>query len=494
MFRKKLNPNQQTTTKICIFVQDRDFSILMGKFHNERRWYYNHGVELKFDDYYYTPMDVGKFITITRHNTAWNIGMRNMQRYWCEEGMKAVQLHRSNIDKNNKNLAYERKEYATSPKRFFRKKNNTSRYPAISSYQKLKIKNGMIKIYGYKLDLKTHEFDGMECLSYQIIDTTEKITKYTKPSDRTFSIHLQFPIDPKIRTEGSIVANDIGVINMMAVADSDTKTTEMVKMPQEMKRKEKDEIAELLSKRSKCKKNGRRYQQYTNKISKLLGKLFCQKQDYIRKVIHELLKDCKEVYIEDLDIQDMLRKIKEQVTLPDEKRKYKYGKALRRAINNSWMGYIKAWIIIYCKKNGIKCVKVDPAYTSQTCHQCGKCDKNSRNKEKYSCTNKECGLNYHADHNAAIEILTDKGTTNMPVPAAGIVVCKQKDSTNIRKSVWKARTKPIYFSDKGSSWKPPNNSSLKHFGDSVGVNQHATAVRKKPGRCESIIFMSVPGV
>ena len=35
------------------------------------------------------------------------------------------------------------------------------------------------------------------------------------------------------------------------------------------------------------------------------------------------------------------------------------------------------------------------------------------------------------------------------------------------------------FSDKGSSWEPPNNSSLKHFGDSVGVNQRATAVTKK---------------
>ena len=479
MFRKKLNPNRLTTTKMFAFVQDRDFSILMGKFHNERRWYYNNGVEFKFYHSNYTSMDLGKLVTIIRHITGWNVGYRDMQRSWAGEGLKTIQLHRSNVDKNNENPAYKRKEYDTSPKRFFNKKNDNCRYPAVSSYQKLKIINGTIDICGYKLDLKTREFDGMTCISYQIVDTTEKITKYTKPENRTYRIHLQFPIDPKIKTEGSIIGDDIGVINMMAVADSDTKITKSVKMPQEIKRKENDEISKLLSKRSKCKKNGRRYQQYTNKIAKLLGKLFYQKQDYIRKVIHELLKDCKKVYIEDLDIQAMLRKIKEQVTLPDEKRKYRYGKALRRAINNAWMGYIKAWIIIYCKKNGIKCVKVDPAYTSQTCHQCGKCDKNSRNKEKYSCTNEQCKLNYHADQNASIEVLTNKGTINMPVPAAGIVVCKQKDITNIRKSVWKARTKPIYFSDKGSSWEPPNNSSLKHFGDSIGVNQHAIAVRKK---------------
>ena len=479
MFKKKLNPNQLTTTKIFNIIQDKKFSKFMFKLHNERKWYCNHGVKLKFDNYYYTPMDLGKLVTIIRSIIDWNVGLRNMQRSWCEEGLKAVQLHRSNIDKNNENPAYKRKEYATSPKRFFKKKNDKGIYPAVSSYQQLKIIKGTINICSHKLDLKTREFDGMTCLSYQIVDTTEKITKYTKPENRTYKIHLQFPITPKIRTEGNIVANDIGVINTMSIADSDTKITKSVKIPQYMKLTKNDEISELLSKRSKCKKNGRRYQQYTNKISKLLGKLFCQKQDYIRKVIHELLKDCKEVYIEDLDIQDMLRKIKEQVTLPDEKRKYRYGKALRRAINNSWMGYIKAWIIIYCKKNGIKCVKVDPAYTSQTCHQCGKCDKNSRNKEKYSCTNEQCKLNYHADHNAAIEIFTDKGTTNIPVPAAGIVVCKQKGITSVRKSVWKARTTPIYFSDKGSSWEPPNNSSLKHFGDSTGVNQHATAVTKK---------------
>ena len=37
MFKKKLNPNQLTTTKMFAFVQDCDFSILMGKFHNEHR-------------------------------------------------------------------------------------------------------------------------------------------------------------------------------------------------------------------------------------------------------------------------------------------------------------------------------------------------------------------------------------------------------------------------------------------------------------------------
>ena len=119
----------------------------MGKFHNERRWYYNNGVEFKFYHSNYAPMDIGKLVTIIRHITDWNVGYHDMQRSWAGEGLKAIQLHRSNIDKNSKNPAYKRKEYASSPGRFFKKKNDNCKYPAVSSYQKLKIIKDTIDIY-----------------------------------------------------------------------------------------------------------------------------------------------------------------------------------------------------------------------------------------------------------------------------------------------------------------------------------------------------------
>ena len=118
---------------------------------------------------------------------------------------------------------------------------------------------------------------------------------------------------------------------------------------------------------------------------------------------------------------------------------------------------------------------------------------------------KECNLHYHADQNATIEILTLRGTINRHVPAAGTVVNKQKEranvckdarnmdvvndvhQTDVRQSIWTARTTPIFFSDCGSIWEPPAHSSLKRFENSgkSGVDQIATAVRKKPCRLQS---------
>lgn len=52
--------------------------------------------------------------------------------------------------------------------------------------------------------------------------------------------------------------------------------------------------------------------------------------------------------------------------------------------------------------NGVHLIKVNPAYTSQTCSNCGTVDKNSRNGEKYLC--QHCKYEIDADINAAINI------------------------------------------------------------------------------------------
>ena len=51
---------------------------------------------------------------------------------------------------------------------------------------------------------------------------------------------------------------------------------------------------------------------------------------------------------------------------------------------------------------GFELIKVNPAYTSQTCSRCGVVKKENRNGESYSCS---CGLKMDADLNASINIL-----------------------------------------------------------------------------------------
>lgn len=62
---------------------------------------------------------------------------------------------------------------------------------------------------------------------------------------------------------------------------------------------------------------------------------------------------------------------------------------------------------------GIKVVYVNPAYTSQTCHVCGK--KGDRTeRDTFICLNTECscyGKSQDADMNAAINIARSKNVT-----------------------------------------------------------------------------------
>ena len=56
-------------------------------------------------------------------------------------------------------------------------------------------------------------------------------------------------------------------------------------------------------------------------------------------------------------------------------------------------------------------VHVDPAYTSQTCCECGHVDKNNRvDQALFICRN--CGVVAHADRNASHNIATRRSVWN----------------------------------------------------------------------------------
>ena len=58
-------------------------------------------------------------------------------------------------------------------------------------------------------------------LSFQIIETTKKITRQTMPKDRTYRIHFQFEYVPKPNCNSKTIGIDLGARNMMGIADED---------------------------------------------------------------------------------------------------------------------------------------------------------------------------------------------------------------------------------------------------------------------------------
>ncbi len=80
-------------------------------------------------------------------------------------------------------------------------------------------------------------------------------------------------------------------------------------------------------------------------------------------------------------------------------------------INNKIMSKIQRWSYpkVYARLNllaeeeGFFIKQVNPAYTSQTCSECGNIDKESRKGEVYLCSS--CKIEIDADYNAAVNIL-----------------------------------------------------------------------------------------
>ncbi len=107
------------------------------------------------------------------------------------------------------------------------------------------------------------------------------------------------------------------------------------------------------------------------------------------------------VVLEDLDTQAMTQSAKGTVEKPGTNVKAKSG--LNREILASGWGRLERNLDY---KAGLV-VKVDPAYTSQTCAVCGHADKENRKTQAtFKCT--ACGHTANADRNAAVNIL-DRG-------------------------------------------------------------------------------------
>lgn len=89
----------------------------------------------------------------------------------------------------------------------------------------------------------------------------------------------------------------------------------------------------------------------------------------------------------------------ECITLEDLSKIYDTGKAPQRLLRRWAYHELQKMIEYKAKENGINTVIVDAQYVSQTCSQCGHCEKKNRvSRVKFVC--KKCGAKLHAEFNA----------------------------------------------------------------------------------------------
>ena len=171
---------------------------------------------------------------------------------------------------------------------------------------------------------------------------------------------------PVVKTEGTTLGIDIGLKKLMSTSEGEFLGKNIEAKIKKLKRRVR---------------NSHSYKQTLSEI-----------KDYIGQQVNKLnLTDVSTVVVEDLDVQQMVRK--------DRK---KSSREFRRTLGNWNTRLLFGRLSGHCEENRVFFTSVEPEYTSQTCSSCRTVCKESRKGERYEC--KHCGASLDADYNAAINI------------------------------------------------------------------------------------------
>ena len=144
-------------------------------------------------------------------------------------------------------------------------------------------------------------------------------------------------------------------------------------------------------------KGSNRRKDTRKKLAKVSRKIANIRRNWIHQTTKEIAGRCGTVIVEDLKVKNMTASARGTIENPGKNVKQKSG--LNRAIQDTALGQIRRNLEYKCGR----LIEVNPAYTSQTCSECGHTDKENRKTQaRFQCVS--CGFASNADTNAAMNI------------------------------------------------------------------------------------------
>lgn len=142
---------------------------------------------------------------------------------------------------------------------------------------------------------------------------------------------------------------------------------------------------------SRRKRGSARYTRQRRAVARLKAKVARVRQDWQHKATTGISRQFGIVVLEALNTHGMT------AAGPNKR-------GLNRSILNVGWHTIETMLAYKLEEHGGTLLKINPAYTSQTCSACGTIDRGSRESQaRFACLH--CGHEMNADHNAAINIL-----------------------------------------------------------------------------------------
>jgi len=176
------------------------------------------------------------------------------------------------------------------------------------------------------------------------------------------------------------VGLDVGIENF--IYDSDGNVVENNRFLKQSARRLKKQQRTL----SRRKKGSKRRNKARVQVAKTHERIANQRKDFTHKTSRRYVERYQRIYVEDLQIKNMVR-----------------NKHLSKSIADASWGQFFGFLGYKAEEAGRQLIKVRPHNTSQTCSVCGTRYQISLSTRTFECPN--CGLVLNRDANAALNIL-----------------------------------------------------------------------------------------
>ena len=221
------------------------------------------------------------------------------------------------------------------------------------------------------------------------------------------------------------VGCDIGVAHFLTTSDG-----EMIENPKWFQThfRELRVLQRSVARKVKGSNNRRRA---VGKLQKLHTKIRRKRSDHHHKLSTKLVKENQLIApgrraVEDLKLRNMTRSVKGTIEVPGKNVAQKRG--LNRLLVDLGAGSFFSLLEYKSEYYGRDFVKVNPAYTSQTCNRCGhQSSENRKTQSQFACV--KCGYAANADVNAAQNILGRAGLVSANV--GGLAPCVGQESARV---------------------------------------------------------------
>ena len=243
---------------------------------------------------------------------------------------------------------------------------------------------------------------------------------YRITRDRAGRWHLAFAAVPDpipAPGAGQVVGVDRGVAVAVAVSTGELTS------PAGLRAKEAERLLRLQRRLARARPGSNRRGKLKTRIARLKARESDRRKDWVEKTSAGLARRFDVIRVEDLNVKAMTRSARGSIEAPGRNVRAKAG--LNRGILAAgWSALVTR---LEHKAPG-RVEKIDPAYTSQTCHACGhRTSENRESQAVFRCV--ACGHRANADVNAARNIRDREPS------AVGRTVAARGDRANPARSV-----------------------------------------------------------